>query len=890
MEVEPADTEVDYSIIRDPIFTSVRSLDDYVNVMSIGTPEIKRIISEECDVILECKVCQSLFRSLPNLVSHKRVYCKTKFAGYMPPVPSHITEDETVVLEPTDPDEDGEKDQESKVMRPVYESVLDGSFEGASMGYKVLTDALLKEQSLAEDKATTVVELDTIPGNSNAMFQSVETYQGKAPSDAELKNIAKNKKRKREAELEGEGSKNKIVKVVPQAATHSHVKFSLRNRKATDTESEDVVKKTPGRRSSCYEWKKHVNVKSVSCNICSQKYSCLKTLRFHVETIHQEKRRFYPCPFCKALFSQVWGTRRHVERRHNKSYEQWTRISDEVKESSFLVPVDELDENGRPKNYELATQKKRTMALGMATKSKVRAVATIKRAAEKKSAAKLSTTMDSDTGSVSGSASNDDDDDDDETLSNEDSPKPQTVYRKPGEVKTPTTFSAVPGKILKVKVSPIKLDGKDVKSADGKGGSKDGRDEIRKRKRTLSHDTGLTTTASGKKVYKCYNCGALYDIKGSLNKHINRGRCFKKGTSAAVKAKVKILDTNKAQVKVEKDEKSSDRTPEKAEKSDKSDKAAKDAAAAKREALASVLSPKQLRKVNSLMDRDNIKCLQCKKQFTALILLSRHVIRHLGIVRYKCKFCLYKSFNQGECMKHVRNSHKKNDAHKFVMNIDKDSDDTKSDASCRGLSAENAKFSGTRNSAGVLKTIKQKSPVTSGASSSEAPTSPGVSPAFNLHVAKRLFAGATKSGDEAETKVVMVKDEPPSPTGSRSGSRTRSSSVGSTNSAGIDSTNIVDPNSKNYNISTRNSPRLFDTKPYKRVDGFGSLTTRHGTYEKKDGAEGSADENSGKKGKDGYTTIKNAGNKTPPRDNKTAEQIKKEKDHSTEKLIEEIFG
>lgn len=36
-------------------------------------------MSNECDIIYECKTCRNIFRSLANFISHKRVYCKTKF-------------------------------------------------------------------------------------------------------------------------------------------------------------------------------------------------------------------------------------------------------------------------------------------------------------------------------------------------------------------------------------------------------------------------------------------------------------------------------------------------------------------------------------------------------------------------------------------------------------------------------------------------------------------------------------------------------------------------------------------------------------------------------------------------------------------------------------------
>jgi len=37
--------------------------------------QIQNLLSQECNVILECKICQNMFRSLPNFISHKRAYC-----------------------------------------------------------------------------------------------------------------------------------------------------------------------------------------------------------------------------------------------------------------------------------------------------------------------------------------------------------------------------------------------------------------------------------------------------------------------------------------------------------------------------------------------------------------------------------------------------------------------------------------------------------------------------------------------------------------------------------------------------------------------------------------------------------------------------------------------
>lgn len=41
--------------------------------------QLRKLLSRECDLIYECKVCRNIFRSLTNFISHKRVYCRGSF-------------------------------------------------------------------------------------------------------------------------------------------------------------------------------------------------------------------------------------------------------------------------------------------------------------------------------------------------------------------------------------------------------------------------------------------------------------------------------------------------------------------------------------------------------------------------------------------------------------------------------------------------------------------------------------------------------------------------------------------------------------------------------------------------------------------------------------------
>lgn len=36
-------------------------------------------MSNECDILFECRVCKNIFRSISNLISHKRSYCLDKY-------------------------------------------------------------------------------------------------------------------------------------------------------------------------------------------------------------------------------------------------------------------------------------------------------------------------------------------------------------------------------------------------------------------------------------------------------------------------------------------------------------------------------------------------------------------------------------------------------------------------------------------------------------------------------------------------------------------------------------------------------------------------------------------------------------------------------------------
>ncbi|XP_049522361.1 LOW QUALITY PROTEIN: zinc finger protein 800-like [Dermacentor silvarum] len=76
--------EDDHSVLQRPIALGVQGVRQIMQCMSGGSREVKDVLLNECSVLFECKVCRSLFRSLANLLAHKRVYCTQHLCEAMP--------------------------------------------------------------------------------------------------------------------------------------------------------------------------------------------------------------------------------------------------------------------------------------------------------------------------------------------------------------------------------------------------------------------------------------------------------------------------------------------------------------------------------------------------------------------------------------------------------------------------------------------------------------------------------------------------------------------------------------------------------------------------------------------------------------------------------------
>ena len=69
----------DFSQLKTPISTSLSGTKQVIHALECGTGEVKEYLLEEINLMYECKTCFSVFRSIANLVAHKRTFCKSKY-------------------------------------------------------------------------------------------------------------------------------------------------------------------------------------------------------------------------------------------------------------------------------------------------------------------------------------------------------------------------------------------------------------------------------------------------------------------------------------------------------------------------------------------------------------------------------------------------------------------------------------------------------------------------------------------------------------------------------------------------------------------------------------------------------------------------------------------
>uniref|UniRef100_A0A2C9LKZ7 C2H2-type domain-containing protein n=1 Tax=Biomphalaria glabrata TaxID=6526 RepID=A0A2C9LKZ7_BIOGL len=171
----------DISLLRSPIQISGKPIEQVLKSVHYGSPELRCLLLDECDLIFECKVCRALFRDVPNFISHKRVYCTKSSLEDRHVTIANLPDEKVVVIQPQAPEEDQPSEplaRKQKNARPslndTIQRIQSGEL-GKSEAYKVYTEAADKLQKQKEAMKIATIRTTPIPTNKNAVFIEVNT-------------------------------------------------------------------------------------------------------------------------------------------------------------------------------------------------------------------------------------------------------------------------------------------------------------------------------------------------------------------------------------------------------------------------------------------------------------------------------------------------------------------------------------------------------------------------------------------------------------------------------------------------------------------------------------------------------------------------------------------
>ncbi|XP_061496162.1 zinc finger protein 800 [Rhineura floridana] len=284
--LEPGDPP----LLQQPLQTSKSGIQQIIECFRSGTKQLKHILLKDVDTIFECKLCRSLFRGLPNLITHKKFYC--------PP---------SLRMDDNSPDVNDKQSQAiSDLLEAMYPRV---------------------------DKQDYIIRLEPIETNQNAVFQ----YVSKA--DSSVENIEMNVVAE-PAPVETPEPITEPPKAVPSPSQAETVEIPLAvTNKVILTPEEPTPSSKPE-----LEYNHSDSGHQLICCLCKKEFHSRRSVRRHIRKVHKKKmeelKKFIEikkrpnqtsgrgrnknilvtlgrsCPVCFKSFATKANVRRHFDEVH----------------------------------------------------------------------------------------------------------------------------------------------------------------------------------------------------------------------------------------------------------------------------------------------------------------------------------------------------------------------------------------------------------------------------------------------------------------------------------------------------------------------------------------------------------------------------------------------
>lgn len=262
--------------------------------------QLRKLLSKECDLIYECKVCRNIFRSLTNFISHKRVYCRSSFSAsdhfHFRDNGFQVQDISTIIQAEQEINNNPNgaagilpgTDDKSKDLSGIVERLLWKQHQSRSSNlndfYEQINTSKRGDDSSTHKSQT--LKLNRVNDSDIAVYQSLQVDNENSNMRDEISEVHKMLS-KSNTVLGPDGKVLNLFNAVDRKGSP-----------APPTEDLDNVQ-VP-----------------LTCQVCNLQFETEKTLKLHLELKHIPSTYVYQCPSCPQKFSSSAAVIKHLSNDH----------------------------------------------------------------------------------------------------------------------------------------------------------------------------------------------------------------------------------------------------------------------------------------------------------------------------------------------------------------------------------------------------------------------------------------------------------------------------------------------------------------------------------------------------------------------------------------------